>query len=274
VRALAAGRLGHERHAGQERMRQQRPERLHADLALPDRLVPVALGAEPQLRVVGVHQLDPARSGGSRDLSQHLVDAAGGGEVVPGGEQVAGVQADPGLRMPLQRVQVRPEFLRAGAQHLALARHRLEQQVRVLLAERFQHRQQQLRHLAQRVVTPPAGGRPGRGARVHHHAARPDLPAAAQRVRDGRRRPPGDHAVGGAEVDQVRRVDEHRQPGLAQPGVLRRIARAGRPAPRVRHEDLDDLGLDRRGVPEPPGREPAGHGRVRPDKRHVREEPG
>ena len=251
-------------------MRQHRPERLHADLALPDRLVPVAPGAEPQLRVVGVHQLHPARPRGPGDLRQRLIDAAGGGEVVPGGEQVAGVQADPGLRVPLQRVQVRPEFLRAGAQHLALARHRLEQQAGVLVAERLQHGQQQLGDLAQRPVAIPAG----RGAGVHHHAARPDLPAAAQRVRDGRGRPRGDHAVGGAEVDQVRRVDEHRQAGLAQPRVLRRIARAGRPAARVRHEHLDDLRLERLSVREPANREPAGHGRVRPDKRHGGEEPG
>ena len=129
---------------------------------------------------------------------------------MPGGEHVAGVQADPGLRVPLDRGQVRCQVAGPRAQHLALPRHRLEQQVGIVVAELVEQREHDLAELPQRLlpVPGPAHRRPG----VHHHAPGADLPAPPQRVRDRVGRLPRHRGVARAQVDQVRRVDEDRQP--------------------------------------------------------------
>ena len=110
----------------------------------------------------------------------------------------------------------------------------------------------------------PAHRRPG----VHHHAPGADLAAPLQRVRDRGGRLRRHRRVARPQVDQVRRVDEDGETAVAQQPVLAGVARPGRPAARIGHEHLDDLGPDLGRIRQPAGREPAGHGRVRPDQSH------
>jgi len=134
VAGFAARRLHDEWHVRQQRVRQQLAEGRDADRAGADRLVPVPLGPAAEDGVVGVHQLHPPRAGHRTNLGQHRLDPARRGQVVPGGEQVAGVEAYPGLRVPLEGVKVPAEVGRAGAQHLPLPGHRLQQEVGAAVA--------------------------------------------------------------------------------------------------------------------------------------------
>ena len=261
---LAARRLGDERDIGEHRVGQQFTERRDADRAFADRLVPVAPRSAGEQRVVRVHQSHAARPGGALDLVKRGGHAIGRGEVVPGSEQVTRVQADADFGMRFERREVRRQVGRASAQHVALPGHRLEQQVRVIVAELVEQRQQQRADLPQRLI----GVLPHRRTRVHHYAPRPDLAATVQRVLECRRGAAGDHVVGRAQIDQVRRMDIYRYFGLAEPSVLVSVAPARRPATGVGDEELDGFGADGRGVLKPARGQPAGNGRVRPDKRH------
>ncbi len=83
--------------------------------------------------------------------------------------------------------------------------------------------------------------RPG----VHDHALGADLHRAPYVVRDRRHRPLVRRRRGRAQVDEVRRVDDHPDPvgraALPERRVLGRLALAQRPAARVAGEDLQRL---------------------------------
>ena len=127
--------------------------------------------------------------------------------------------------MPVKRIQVRPEITYRGAQHAALAGHRLEQQVGAMAGDLIEQRQQALPDLPERRRPVTADGRPG----VHDDTAGADLPAPEQRVperSDGQI--PGSR-VRRAEIDQVRGMNEHADPGpvglVAKRRVLPRVRR-------------------------------------------------
>jgi hypothetical protein len=87
-----------------------------------------------------VHQSHTARPGGALDLVKRGGHAIRRGEVVPGSEQVTRVQADADFGMRFERGEVRRQVGRASAQHVALPGHRLEQQVRVIVADLVEQR--------------------------------------------------------------------------------------------------------------------------------------
>ena len=215
-----------------------------------------------------MHQPQPA---GSAQDSGQLVHGRGGAardrEVVPGGERMAGVQAHPRARVPVEHVQVGPQVRQGGAEQLALPGHRLQQQAGAIGRDRVQHRQQALPRIPHALAAVPAGRRAG----VHDDAAGPDRPAPAQRVPHRGHGAFADHRVRGAHVDQVRRADDDRQPGPGQliPDHLyltrqvRRVAGGQGPGARVGHEHLERLGADVGRVTQP-GRQAAGHRDVRP----------
>src|SRR5690606_609248 len=73
---------------------QQPPEEPLADEALPDVLVPVLLAAQRVLGVVEVERLDALQPEGGVGRVEHGLVAVLTGEVVPGRERVARVDAD------------------------------------------------------------------------------------------------------------------------------------------------------------------------------------
>ena len=176
-------------------------------------------------RVVGVHQPQPAGPADLDDPVEGRGRAAGLVERRAGGEDVTGVQADAGLRVAVEGVEVRREVLDAGAQRPALPGGRLEQQPRRgVVGDRVEHRQQSLADLAHRGVVPVRRAarvdvRPG----VHDDALGADLGGAAEVVGDRRHRLLVRRGGRAAEVHEVRRVDERPGAGL----------RAGLPEPRV-----------------------------------------
>ena len=89
---------------------------------------------------------------------------------------------------------------------------------------------------------------------MHHHALGADLDGATEVVGDDRGGPLVRRGRGGAEVDQVGRVDHHADAlGRAEPpelGVLLRLPGRERPAARVAGEHLQRLRADRAGALE------------------------
>ena len=183
------------------------------------------------------------------------VGAAGLVERRAGGEDVAGVEADPGLGVVVERGEVRREVLDAGAQRPALAGGRLEQQPRRgVVGDRVEQRQQPLADLAHRGVVPLRRCRSGRRT---SRCARPRPRRRSRRPGGGCGRPMATDfsyvaAVGRAEVHEVRRVDE--RPGCPRSAQASRNARVlgracparQRPAARVADEDLERLAADAR----------------------------
>src|SRR5689334_8219960 len=109
-------------------MREELCERLGTDSPEADPRVPVLERADRVRRVVGVNELQPTRA---RDL-EHLVEQCGHAprrrDVVPGGEGVAGVEAEADPWMVLEHCEVGPEVRGERAERLPLACGRLEQQ--------------------------------------------------------------------------------------------------------------------------------------------------
>ena len=84
----------------ERRAREERGAAVLAELALADVRVAVAVGAERRLRVVEVQRADAAAPELAAGLAQHRVHRRGRADVIAGGEQVAGVQADAEARSP------------------------------------------------------------------------------------------------------------------------------------------------------------------------------
>src|SRR5258708_22969107 len=92
--AVQAGDLEDERHGRQPRVVQERPKALLADLAAADVGVPVAVGAQPRLRVVAVDDLELLQADHARPFVQRRPGRLRRPLVVAGRERVAGVEAD------------------------------------------------------------------------------------------------------------------------------------------------------------------------------------
>ena len=159
--------------------------------------------------------------------------AAGLVERGAGREDVAGVEADPGLGVVVEGGEVGREVLDAGAQRPALAGGGLEQQPRGgVVGDRVQQRQQARRGPAAspRRTRSVAAARVDERAGVHDDALGADLGRPLEVVRDRGDRLLVRRGGGRAEVDQVRRVDEdpHAALGRRRPEAPRRSA--GSPA--------------------------------------------
>jgi hypothetical protein len=176
-------------------VREQLSERVDADVALADPLVAVLERAPHVHRVVGVHEAQPP---GSADLEDPVDGGrcpAGLVERGAGREDVAGVEADAGLRVEVERAQVGVEILDAGAQRATLPGRGLEQEPRrgVVVTEGLEDREQALADLTHRGrvatlallrVARGVDERPG----VDDDALGPDLHGPAQVVGDHRGR--------------------------------------------------------------------------------------
>jgi hypothetical protein len=224
-----------------------------------------------------VHEAKPP---GSADLEDPVDGGRGPAGLVERGarrEDVAGVEADAGLRVEVERAQVGIEVLDAGTQRAALPGRGLEQEPRggVPVAEGLEDREQALANLAHRRRVAPlallrvAGGideRPG----VDDDALGSDLDGPAQVVGDHRGRARVRRGRGGAEVDEVRRVDERSHPAGAdrvpERGVLGGPAGRMGPAPGIADEDLQGLALELDGLRQSACGEALAHGHVRADR--------
>ena len=138
-----------------------------------------------------MHQAQPA---GAADLDDPVHGPGRPALLVqrcPGGEGVAGVEADPGLGVVVERCQVRRQVLDAGAQRAALARGRLEHQPRQrVVVDASRAAATTPRGPPEgRLVQPFGAGRVDVRAGVHDHPLRADLHRAPEVVRDRRHRP-------------------------------------------------------------------------------------
>ena len=232
-------------------------ERLGADVALADPLVPVLEGAAHVHRVVGVHQPQPAGPADLDDPVDGRGRAAGLVQRRAGREDVAGVEADPGLRVEVEGVEVGRQVLDAGAQGAALAGGRLEQQPRRgVVGDRVEQRAAAPRAPAASPRRSCVRARPGRRVDerpgVHDDALGADLGGALEVVGDRGDRVLVRRGGGRAEVDEVGRVDEDPRAALghqvAEAGVVGGLPGAQRPAARVADEDLERLAAELVGV--------------------------
>src|SRR5437870_125454 len=95
-------------------------ERLDADLSIADVLVPVDVRAKRLLRVVEVERADPGDSDVPLDLFGRALPAAARADVVAGGEDVAGVDADADALPVVDELDDLPELLERAAEAGAL----------------------------------------------------------------------------------------------------------------------------------------------------------
>jgi hypothetical protein len=149
--------------------------------------MPVLLRSAAVPGIVGVQQPEAAWRH-RRQFGQRGWHAGRGGQVVPGREQVTGVQAELRARVPVERGEVRSDVGDGRAQRGALPRRGLDQQVRtrtLVTRQRVEQGQQRLPCPAQ----PSLAVSGDRGAGVHDHAACTERSAAPQAVREQLCRP-------------------------------------------------------------------------------------
>ena len=92
--AIVVRRLHDDGYAGRGRVREQLGERVRAERARADRLVPVAGRPAAVLRVVGVHQPQPVRAHGVDQGVQRGGGTARARQVVPGSLRVIAAVGD------------------------------------------------------------------------------------------------------------------------------------------------------------------------------------
>ena len=200
----------------------------------------VPVGPQRRLGVVDVQRPEAVQADRSIGGLEHRLEARCCADVVAGGEQVAGVEAQPEPGRAARGLDQRVQLLERASERPARAGGVLEvQRAGAGLGERLGD------HSA--GVGDGVGQRPVLGrAGVQHDAGRADRVADAQGVRERRQRlGPQVRIVGGA-VDQVDGMDHDcpeiaRVHGLPKGGeVLVRVG-GGTPHPRGLAEDLDRL---------------------------------
>ena len=153
----------------------------------------------------------------------------------------------PGLRVVLNGGQVRGQVAGPRAKHLPLPGHRLEQQVGVVVAELVEQRKRDLADLPQRLLPGVASAGPAAGQPAAEPACTttPRAPISAPRR--------SACATASADLAATSGLPEPRLTmyvACTKTGIPDSRSRASspgvtwprRPAARVGHEDLDDLG--------------------------------
>src|SRR6185503_4414067 len=133
------------------------------------------------------------------ELPEGVLVAPLGADVVPGHEQVAGVEADAEPRRAAEQVDDLGEVLEAMPEVRALASGVLEQDPRAAAGSRRQD-------LGKAVGNQPQSARLGPrrvGARVHYQAIESERLGAIELVAERVDRSPAQRRIGGGEVDQV-----------------------------------------------------------------------
>ena len=200
----------------------------------------VAVGAERRLRVVDVQRAQPAEPDDPVELVEHAGEPVGRADVVAGGEQVAGVEADAEPLAAAGDLDQPRELLERAPQRAARAGGVLQVQLAVAgLRQRLGDRGA---GTVERRVDGAAALQ--RRARVQHDGVRAQRGAGAQRAGQRRERLGAEVRVLGGRVEQVDGVDQqrvdvrvaHRRAEVRDllAGVLARL-----PLARVLVEDLD-----------------------------------
>ena len=115
-------RLEQHRQPREPRIVQQPPERLEPEASLADVLVPIDAAAARLLRVVQVEHLDPVEADDAIELVERRVVALVGADVVAGGQQVAGIEADADARRAVEPLEDRRRGARSGGRGWCPAR--------------------------------------------------------------------------------------------------------------------------------------------------------
>ena len=226
-------------------------------------LVAIDAAAERPLRVVQVKHLQPIEADQPLELPEGGRVAAGRADVVAGGEQMAGVEADADPAVAVGLRDDRCELLERGPERRALPGGLLEQNHRLAAAPRAQQLEER------RGDEREAIGLVARGiaSRVQDDAEQAERFGAIDLVAHRLDRHPAQRRQRGGEVDQVAAVRHdgvdagrrHLRPELAD---LVGRQRAAAPLARVLGEDLQRLAAVRHGALHGP-RQPAGHRHVR-----------
>ena len=175
-----------------------------ANEPFPDVVVPVYPGAARPLGVVGVDGHHICRTRARVQLRQHVLDTLAGGQVIPCGETVLGVQAD--LQpLVIDRPQDRAQLLEPGTDVLAHTCHVLHREARTVgrlvqclpdaIGHLRQHRLEAGFTVAAGMENEPLGSQLPREAKVRGEGIYPLF----QDVRPV-----------GAQVDKVDRMQKHR----------------------------------------------------------------
>src|SRR5205807_1779140 len=120
-------RLQHLRDAAEARVVEDKGERIAADGPFADVLVAVDARAERFLRVIEMKRADLLDADVALHLVDHPLPALARADVVTGGEDVAGVDADANARLVIDRLNDPPQLLERAADARALPGRGLQQ---------------------------------------------------------------------------------------------------------------------------------------------------
>jgi hypothetical protein len=124
-----AGNLEHGGDVLQIGLAQQGAQRLGADGALPEVLMPVAARPERHLRVVEMDAAQTAETQHGGELVDERVGLGHGGELDAGGPQVLGIESDADARVATRGIDDRGQLGEAAADRPARASGVLEEHV-------------------------------------------------------------------------------------------------------------------------------------------------
>ena len=242
-------------------------EWLEPEAALADVFVTIDTAAERLLGIVQVQHLEAIESDQAPELFERRRVAFRRAEVVPGREQMAGIEAHADAAMIAHLGDDRCELLERRSQRCALAGGVFEQHHRAAAPPFLKELDEAPGN--ERETVGFAAGRVA--ARVQHDAEQPQRLGAIELVAHRLHRLVTQGAVPGGEVDEITRVRDDR-PESGRTNAAAKLADLGRqqrpPAPLVRvlGEDLERFAAMRDGALHGP-RQTAGH-------RHVSTEPG
>jgi inner membrane protein len=218
---------------------QQSPERFETKAAVANVLVPVYPAAARLLGIVGVEHFDPIDPDESIERLKGLPIPGVAHDVVPGRDEMAGVQADSDPLGAIQMRDHRREMLEAMSERASLTGCVLQQHHRLGSRARLEGQPDRLRDQPQGAVF---GSRRAR-ARVNHDAEQPKRIGAIELVDERGKGLLAEHRERRCEVDQIAGVRDHGvQPRLVDTTPERfhfpRIERFAFPLTRVLAEDL------------------------------------
>src|ERR1043165_5684496 len=256
-------RLEQLRDAPEARVGDDGAEGLRADASLADVLVAVDARAERLLRVVEGERADFADADVRVDLVDDALPSAARADVVAGGEDVAGVDADADALLFVDEVYDPAELLERAAEAGALPRGGLEERDDLVPRQARMHVVERARDLV------GAGGDARAEVRAGMEDDGVDAEAlgAVELVGHRLERVAVDLRVRRGEVDEVRRVGEDRL-DVAQLREERDVVVGhclALPLTRVLGEERDGGGVDQRGTLED-GVQAALRGDVRADE--------
>ena len=191
---------------GESRIVQQHPERLEAQTAFSYVLVTIHAAAARLLRIVQVERADPLDADRPMEVGERPVIAVGTADVIPGREQMTGIDANTDARRSVQAIDDLGEVLEPVAEIRALTGRVLQQYPGLYVGTFGKELTQGFGDQPETIGLRAAGVRTG----VHDEAVQTKRIGAIQFLAQRRDRLRTQLALGGGDVDQIAVVRDDR----------------------------------------------------------------